>query len=170
MLKRWLPLTLIVAGLGLLIVSAAIWRLSASPGHVSPALLPAALAGLPLRSWTDGPQAIAEIGRMHTEGFPLKSAAIGRYGTSDQVMLWVSEMANAAAARQMAEAMSRSIAEVSSPFRETGQQSRVASLIHELEGMGQKHFFYPSGLHVVWLGADPAFAEQALRNTLEMYP
>lgn len=170
MLRRWLPLTLVAAGTAILVASILLWRLSVGAGHSSPLSLPEALAGLPLSSRIDGPEAIAEVERMHAKGFRLRSAAIGRYGSSEQATLWIAQMADRSAAILMTESMSQRIAKAASPFRETGKRLGRDGPIHELVGMGQRDFFYPSGLHVVWLGADLVIAEQALRDTLEVYP
>ncbi len=169
MLKRLLAWALIAAGLVLLIGGAALWR-AGNPSNAMALRLPASLAGLPLAAQTEGSAAMAEIGRMHAGDFPLASAVIGRYGTSAQATLWVAGLADEAAALKMAVSMRQSIGAGNSPFLETGHRARPSGQIHELEGMGQTHFFYASGRHVVWLGAVAAIADQALQDTLEVYP
>lgn len=168
-MKRLLAWALIAAGLVLLIGGAAMWR-AGNFRQAARVQLPTSLAALPLSAQVEGEAAMAEIGRLHAGDFPLTSAAIGRYGTSAQATLWVAELDDEAAAVQMAESMRQSIAAGTSPFRETGHRARRNGPIHELEGMGQTHFFYASGRHVVWLGAVPAIADQALQDTLEVYP
>lgn len=168
-MKRLLAWVLIGAGLLLLIASIALQR-AGSSRQGARQQLPASLAALPLSVRTEGSAAIAEIGRMHAGDFTLASAAIGRYGTSAEATLWVAELADEAAALQMAESMRQSIAAGTSPFQETGQRARPNGPIHVLEGMGQTNFFYASARHVVWLGAVPSIADQALQDTLEVYP
>ncbi len=168
-LKRSIARVLIAAGLVLLIGGTALWR-AGNSRHPAALRLPPSLAELPLSARTEGSAAITEIGRMHAGDFPLASAAVGRYGTSAQATLWVAELADEATALQMAESMRDRIAAGGSPFFEIGHRARGNEPIHELEGMGQTNFFYPSGRHVIWLGADPVIAGQALRDTLEVYP
>ncbi len=168
-MKRLLAWVLIAAGTALLIAGAALWR-AENVSHAVALRLPASLAALPLAARTEGSAAITEIGRMHAGDFALTSAAIGRYGASAEGTLWVAELPDEAAALQMAESMRQSIAAGTSPFHETGQRARPDGPIHELEGMGQTNFFYASTRHVVWLAAAPLIADQALQDTLEVYP
>ena len=164
MLRRWLPLSAAAVGLVLLITGSVLAFLNATYQRPLAPDLPRRLAGLALVSWSDGPQAIAEVGRMHAADLALDSAAIGRYGDAGQVVLWISQTPDSAAASNMTEAMRTRINAVDSPFTQVALRPRQAGPITELEGMGQRHYFYASGSTVIWLGAEPALAEQALVN------
>ncbi len=169
MLRRWLPLSAAAVGLALLTSGIVLALLDATP-RPQAAGLPPRLAGLVLASWSDGPEAIAELGRMHAADIALESAAIGRYGDAAQVVLWIAGMPNATAASRMTEAMRLRIEAVDSPFTQVALRPRQAGPITELEGTGQRHYSYASGSIVIWLGAEPALAEEALINLQEMYP
>ena len=169
MLRRWLPLSAAAVGLVLLITGSVLALLDATP-RPQAAGLPPRLAGLVLASWSDGPEAVAELGRMHVSDLALQSAAIGRYGDAGQIVLWISKMTDSAAAANMTEAMRTRINAVDSPFTQVALRPRQAGPITELEGTGQRHYFYASASIVIWLGAEPALAEQALINLQEMYP
>ena len=170
MLRRWLPLSAAAVGLVLLITGSVLALLDATHQRPQAAGLPPRLAGLELASWSDGPQAVAELGRMHAADIALESAAIGRYGDAGQVVLWISKMPDSAAAANMTEAMRSRINAVDSPYTQVALRPRHAGPITELEGTGQRHYFYASDSIVIWLGAEPALAEQALVNLQEMYP
>ncbi len=169
MLRRWLPLSAAAVGVVLLIAGSVLAFLDATQPPPA-ADLPPRLAGLELTSRSDGPQAAAEIGRMHASDLALDSAAIGRYGDAGQIALWISKMPDSTAASNMTEAMRTRINAVDSPFSQVALRPRQAGPITELEGMGQQHYFYASGSIVIWLGAEPALAEQALINLQETYP
>lgn len=170
MLRRWLPLSVAAVGVVLLITGSVLALLDAAPLRPQAAGLPPRLAGLVLSSWSDGPQAVAELGRMHAADLVLESAAIGRYGDAGQIVLWISRLPDSTAASNITEAMRTRINAVDSPFTQVALRPRQAGPITELEGTGQRHYFYASGSIVIWLGAEPALAEQALVNLQEMYP
>jgi hypothetical protein len=107
---------------------------------------------------------------MHAADLALESAAIGRYGDAGQIVLWISRLPDSTAASNMTLAMRTRINAVDSPFTQVALRPRQAGPITELEGTGQRHYFYASGYIVIWLGAEPALAEQALINLQEMYP
>ncbi|HEY4723022.1 MAG TPA: hypothetical protein VII92_14310, partial [Anaerolineae bacterium] len=92
--------------------------------------------------------------------------------TNDQAKatLWVSKFASRAVAQQIVDAMRSKIAEGRSPFESTGTQQVGSRLIYELDGLGQKHFYFQSNDLVIWLAVDPAMASRALTQTLEVYP
>jgi hypothetical protein len=43
-------------------------------------------------------------------------------------------------------------------------------LIYELEGMGQRHYYFQSGKLLIWMAANPELAEQAITEILKFYP
>jgi hypothetical protein len=169
-LRRRLPLSVAAVGVILLITGSVLAFLDTIPLRPQAADLPPRLAGLELSSRSDGPQAVAELGRMHAADLALESAAIGKYGDAGQVVVWLSQMPDPMAAFNMTEAMRTRINAVDSPFTQVALRPRQAGPITELEGTGQRHYFYASGSIVIWLGAEPALAEQALVNLREMYP
>jgi hypothetical protein len=70
----------------------------------------------------------------------------------------------------MIASMEASIAGGGSPFTPIAQQDIGARTVYALEGMDQVHFYFQSGVRVVWLGADPDLAEAALDETMAFFP
>ena len=101
---------------------------------------------------------------------PVETAAIGPYGEAGQVILWIGRMPNPTAASGMKGFIRTRIIHVDSPFSQVALRPWQAGPIIELVGMGPRHSFYASGSHVIWLGTEPALAEQALVNLKEMHP
>lgn len=53
------------------------------------------------------------------------------------------------------------------PLLMIGYGNRV---VYVLEGMGQKHYYSQAKNLVIWLAVEPGLADQALQQTLEVYP
>jgi hypothetical protein len=135
----------------------------------APVPLPDQIAGLPLTDQRTGAQAASDFFALHEKQFPLTSGAVGIYG-NHQITLWVAGTPLNFQASQMVEAMREKIAEGNSPFTSTSEFVTGGRTVHSLEGMGQKHFYFQSKNLVIWVASDPAFADQALEQTLEAYP
>ena len=174
MIKRALPIILIILGSFILLVSfAAWWSLEPSKPSSSAEQLPKELAGLELIEEQIGTEALNEVSQLHGKEFKLASGAVGIYKSainSEQITLWVTGALDKKAASSLVRAMSTKISEGNSPFRPTVEREIGERIIYELEGMGAKHFYYQSGVLVVWLAADPKLAEQALLDSLNYYP
>jgi len=169
-MRSRIALLLAVAGAALLLFAGGTWLytfLKAGPGA---APLPEMLAGLPLVQETSGAAAVEELTRMHGMGFPFTSGAVGRYGVGEQAVIWVSGFSSASMADQMTAEMHARIAEGRSPFKPVGQRRAGWHTIYELDGMGQKHFYFRSGELVIWLAVDERLAEEALLQILVFYP
>lgn len=169
--RRLVPLLLI--GLGLLALLGAIvtWRLgdrtSASPRAAD---LPDSVAGLRLSDMQVGTTAVENVTRLHGQSFPLESGAVGMYdGPDGAATVWVAGARSHTDAGQMVIAMRDRIAEGRSPFTPLVAQETASGTIYELEGMGQRHYYFQAGELVIWLGADHLLAEQALRDVLDFY-
>ncbi len=168
------PILLITLG-ALAITGAAGWLAFstwlANPGEVA---VPQAMAGLPLTQKAVGPDAVAEVSRLHGKEFPLISGAMAAYGEG-AVVLWVSGAPASPIAAEMVRAMTDKIAEASagparSPFTPLGGRQMNGRTVYELSGMGQRHFYFQSSNLVIWLAADDSIAESALDETLQFYP
>jgi hypothetical protein len=133
-------------------------------------VLPDNLAGYPLRAALYGEQAIADVSRLHGKEFPLSSGGMGIYGDQGEVMLWATGTLADFLASRMLDDMEQTIALSDSPFRPIGEIIRADRRIYELDGMGQRHFYFQAGKLVIWLAADSTLADDALRETLEFYP
>lgn len=62
------------------------------------------------------------------------------------------------------------IAAEKTPFTPVGERKDGNRTIYELNGMGQKHYYFQSGKLLVWLAADVEIAQEAIRETLKFYP
>jgi hypothetical protein len=168
MSKRSIAFLLISLGALVFIGSAAFLFSRAQTNTLN---LPQTLADLPLVNANYGPEAVAEINRLHGKQFEQITGAMGTYRSAlANATVWVSQFSSRAIAQQIVEAMRAKIGEGNSPFTPAGAQPQGNRTLYSLNGMGQQHFFFQSNDLVIWLSADPAIASQALRQTLEVYP
>lgn len=168
-MKRSISLTLIVLGT-LFVVAALGWAsFEETIGNPATLTLPEQLAGLPLSSQMNGPQAVADFSNLHGKQFPLTSGAVGIYG-DHQATLWVAGAPLNLMTARMVTAMRDKIAEGNSPFTPSGEYQDNKRTIYVLKGMGQKHFYFQSQNLVIWLAADADIADTALQQLKEIYP
>ena len=133
-------------------------------------LLPKEMVGFPLASEVTGSSAFAELSWMHGQDFQLKQAAVGTYGNEDQVIIYVAETDTKSMAGRLITAMRDRIAAVGSPLEPISEREIGQRMVYELEGMGQRHFYFRSDQFILWLAVDEDFAEEALRQVLRFYP
>lgn len=168
-MKRFFSLGLITVGI-LLLSGVVAWsyfgNLTKQPGEVS---LPDSIAGIKITNITTGDQAVAEFENLHGKQFPVTSGAIGVYGNRE-ITLWAAGAPSEAIALEMTNAMQEKISKGNSPFTPIEQFDQGNRTIYVLEGMGQKHYYFQSKNLVIWLAVGPALADQALQQTLEVYP
>jgi hypothetical protein len=171
-MKRLFPLALIGLGLLLIMVTAGFWSFNQKLGNPAPAPLPEVVAGLSLTEAVQGDQAIAEFSRLHGSDFPLTSGAVGMYGGNHSATLWVAGAPFKLMTGRMLAAMRDKIASTKgrSPFSPVGERQEGSRTIYELDGMGQKHFYFQSGKLIVWLAVNPERAEDVLNQVLMFYP
>ncbi len=153
---------LLVIGV-LLVVCLLVVALVSRPA--APLPLPERVAGYTLRAHVFGPEAAAEIRRMHRGTFPLTAAAIGVYGNGDAV-LWVGQTWGRPGAWALERSMTAAISRTESPFLPVGERLVNGVHVYELEGMGQRHFYFRVGNRVYWLAVSPERAEQALAEVI----
>jgi hypothetical protein len=168
MFKRLASVLMISVGVLLMLGSLYCWRVEHS--DVASISLPKSLAGLPLSTANYGPDAVAEITSLHQKDFSLLSGAMGMYGTERQIAVWVARFSSSSTAAQMVSSMREKISAGNSPFSPTREQRIGARTIYELDGMGQKHFYFQSGDLVIWLSANIESADQGFNAILEFYP
>lgn len=169
-MKRFLPFLLMGLGVALLFAGLVDWRYNTLLENPTPAALPEQILDLPLVNKVTGRQAASEIAALHRKDFPLSSAAVGIYGQEHQVTLWISGSPVGLMAERMVAAMQDRIARGNSPFTPLGERAQGSRRIYELEGIGQRHFYFQSGKNVVWLAARTEVAEPALDQLLKFYP
>ena len=168
MMKRIIPFVLIT--LGILLSLGALSQLYLRSQANSPVSinLPDQLAGLPITDSQSGAKAISEIADLHGKEFPVDFGAVGVYGNRD-ITLWIAGASSVSIASEMTNAMQEKIAEGNSPFTPISEINDRDHKVYALEGMGQKHYYFRAENPVIWLSADPAFADDALQQILEVY-
>ena len=168
-MKRSFPIGLIVLG-ALLSIGAFSWLYFGNAvDRATPVTLPDKLAGLQIADSRFGSEAMSEFENLHGKQFPLTAGAIGIYG-NQQITVWAAETASNSMAAQMVNSMQAKIAEGNSPFTPVTSFTDNDRVVYALEGMGQKHYYFQSDNLVIWLAADPSVANDALQQTLEVYP
>lgn len=169
MMKRFVSIVLIGIGL-LLFFATGMWiyfnNLITHPRIIS---LPDQVAGLQITDYKSGIQAATDFVNLHGTQFPITSAAIGVYG-DNQITVWAAGAPLTFMASGMIEAMREKIAEGNSPFMSLSEINNGRRKVYVLEGMGQRHFYFQSRSLVIWLTAEPAFAEETIQQILEEYP
>ena len=169
-MKRILAVLLVTLGLFTVFFSLGYFMLTRAFVHPSAAPLPDQIADLPRITLVYGAEAVVEINRLHGKEFLLTSGAVGVYGTKNQATLWVSGAPLEIVAQQILIAMRDKIAEGNSPFQQTGERQDVERIVYELDGLGQKHFYFRSGKLIVWVGVDEPYADRVLVDILEFFP
>ena len=167
MLKRLAIVLMFSAGVLLILGSLYYWELDYS--DLASIALPKSLAGLPLSKASYGPEAVAEITSLHQKDFSLLSGAMGIYGSERQITVWAARFSSNSTAAQMVNNMREKISAGNSPFSPRREQQIGARTIYELDGMGQKHFYFQSGDLVIWLATNIEIADQGLNAALEFY-
>jgi len=168
-MKRIFAIGLITVGI-LLTSGALAWVYFNNRVEPAAALsLPDSIAGLPITSYTTGQEAITEVEKLHGKAFPISLASIGVYGNYE-ITLWATGAPSETFAAEMTNAMQEKIAAGNSPFTPMNEINNNGRKVHVLEGMGQRHNYFQSEKLVIWLAVDPALADTAIQQTLELYP
>ena len=167
-MKRIFPLALITLGVLLSIGALSQLYLNNRVSSSTPLDLPNQLAGLQLTNSKSGDPAISAFTDLHGKSFPVTAGAVGIYGNRE-ITLWVASTTSNSAARELTDAMQKRIAEGNSPFTPIKEINDRNRNLYVLEGMGQQHYYFQSKNLVIWLAADPALADEALQQILEVY-
>jgi hypothetical protein len=167
-MNKNLPLLLVLSGLLLSGLAAGYYLFTSRIEQPGTAPLPPSVAGLSLRSTSIGRAAASEINRMHRQEFAMTTASVGIYG-ANQATIWAASAPTRFSAGRMLDLMVVRIDEGKSPFTPLGERKDGNTTIYELDGLGQKHFYFQSKQLLIWLAADFDLAEAALGETLEYY-
>lgn len=168
-MKQKLPLIAILLGVLLVFIAGGTAYMTNVFQHPDVISLPPLLAENPLTAKSEGWHAIRELTQLHQKEFPLTGGAVGRYGYDNEATLWVAKAPLRWVASRMMADMHARIAEGDSPFHFTGERTHKDHKIYELDGMGQKHFYYQTGNQIIWLAVDVSLAEESLSHTLAFY-
>lgn len=159
--KRWRWLFLVVLGIGVWVATLVVF-ISGPPQPVS---IPPSIADLPLRAHLFGPEAAAEIERLHRRRIPMSGAAVAIYGEGNAV-LWVSEAWIPLGAWVLEQRMTQRIRTAETPFTLKEEREVNGVRVYVLEGTGQMHYYFHVGARLYWLAVDPPLAEVALDDLL----
>ncbi len=170
MVKNWTALVLIVLGFFLIVLGLGYAIFNQKENSFGASLLPQEVAGLPLSGEITGPQALDELTWMHGQEFQLGQAAVGTYGNGVQVTIYVAGTDTNSMTDRMITAMRDKIAAVDSPFEPVAELEIDQRSVYELDGLGQKHFYFRSDRLIIWLAVDGFLAEDALQEVLRRYP
>lgn len=107
-----------------------------------------------------GAEARAQIEQLHGKvfGAGLDQAWIGQYGDPPQATVWVTRSVSREDAEALLARMSDRLGNGESPFRLIGPVTFKGAQGYELDGMGQKHYYFIVGSDLYWLAIDPEFA------------
>lgn len=123
--------------------------------------VPGILAGMKLRSVTEGEEAMARVNQLHGTGIELSDAFIAEYSydfnayqtNNDHVTVWVGEAESGEAAKQLTERMIRGIEKGTSVFGKPELITTAGQEVYQVRGPGGEHFFYISkknAKQVIW--------------------
>ncbi|MBI4216439.1 MAG: hypothetical protein HY687_03510 [Chloroflexi bacterium] len=160
---------LLQIGLVLVLVGAVLWSWTANTsGTISP---PHSLGTLTLKSQVVGPEAVAQVSELHGKKLPIQDAFVARYtGAQGALTAWVSLSASESEAADLLQRMLEGIRAGNRMFTGLTQEQLKGRDVYRVYGQGQSHYFYRSGVRVVWLaieaGDGPALLKAALDSPL----
>lgn len=141
----------------LLIVLAVLLSNPAFAGDLSE-LMPEKVGDLVRLQLVVGPEAQAEVDRLHGKALAAEASAIARYGRSGErpAEVWVSRVADEEEARRQTGHMVHKMYEnPKSPFKEPGRLDHGGVAVYRFIGMGQVHFIWHGKELVWWVSANP---------------
>ncbi len=142
-------------------VATGLWS---AAGNQASTPAPAELAGYNLVSAVAGPEAIADINRLHGTGIEIIDAWIGRYQGDGGV--WVSRASDEAKARELLDEMVTNIEDGGSPFSGLTPQEFQGMPVYAVRDARQVHYFYQQDTQVVWVATPPGAEESFLLDVL----
>jgi hypothetical protein len=113
---------------------------------------------------------LGELSWMHGQEFQLNQGAVGKYGPGEDATLYVAGTPFGFMTGRLVKAMRDKIVRSESPFTPLGERKAGSRTVYELEGMGQRHYYFRSGNLVVWVAVDEAQADGVLGDVLNYYP
>ncbi len=126
--------------------------------------LPQVLARLPRVAELSGEQGLVSVEELHGtslgEGFD--AAWVAEYEGGGRATVWVSKSVREIDAEDLMVRMTDRIMEGDSPFSQPMPIEMQDVPAYRLEGMGQVHYYFRSGVYLYWLGIDAPLAEDGL--------
>jgi hypothetical protein len=127
-------------------------------------LLPPSVGGLALAAQVSGAQARAQVEQLHGKvlGAGLDQAWIGQYGDPPQATVWATRSVRREDAEALLARMAGQLGNGDSPFHVVGPVVKGDAHGYELDGMGQKHYYFLVGSDLYWLAIDPRLGPSGL--------
>jgi hypothetical protein len=131
--------------------------------------VPPLLGGLQLTALQSGEEGLLAVEQLHGKalGAGLGAAWVAHYGNAGEATVWVSRSVAQADARALFARMTDTIGKGNSPFSGLTPIVDTALEGYELDGMGQKHFYFLAGTDLYWLAVNPELARSALADLTE---
>lgn len=129
-------------------------------------LLPQSVAGLALTAEVSGTQARAQVEQLHGKvlGAGLDQAWIGEYGNPPRATVWATRSVRREDAEALLARMAGRLGSGDSPFRVVGPVVKGDAHGYELDGMGQKHYYFLVGSDLYWLAIDSGLGPSGLNE------
>ncbi len=137
--------------------------------------VPQYLGTLKLVSHEEGPEALADINRLHGTEISLKDAFIADYAApygGKHMMVWVGEAGSRAAAEDLIDRMVKGISKGGSGFTNPRQVQVAGQEIWRADGPNGNFFFYISkepADRVVWLTIEAEDSSSLLESALKVF-
>ncbi len=135
--------------------------------------VPERLGTLELVGSIEGPEALAQINRLHGTDIELVSAYIVKYAHgNERATVWAGKTASSHARAELTERMLQAIEKGGSGFSNLQRLSIADHEVLQVDGPGGKHFFYNSskrGEEVVWLTIDAADTLPIVKEALKTF-
>ncbi len=160
-LIRLLPL---VFGAGLLwAVGSGLWSAANGSGGTAPPTF----AGYRLAQTTSGPDAVAQMSKLHGKGVGLVDGYVAHYdGASGGAVVYVGATASEKDALQLLEQMERRIGAGNQYFADLKPVTVEGVRVLSVRNGQESHYFWQTGSKVIWIGfdrVDPASLSAALK-------
>ena len=168
--KVWLARVLVASGLIIILSALGFLLYQQSAGNIAATPLPDSVADLSMSRSVVGSPALDELTWLHGQEFQLNKGAVGTYGEGEEITLYVAGTQLSFMAGRLVDAMYDKIARSDTPFKPIAERDQGGRTIYELQGMGQRHFYFRSNDLVVWLAVNESIAEMALTQVLDFYP
>ena len=111
---------------------------------------------------------LAEVQRLTERSIAVRSGGFAVYG-GGAVSVWAASAQDTAAARQWLDGVSVRVAAGDTPFHADSVRVVQGHEVRMFTGLGQRHFCFRAGRHVVWLASNAGHAAEALSEALKFY-
>jgi len=132
-------------------------------------LLPETIGQFELAGSMKGEQAKQSVSALHRGiKMDVEEAEIGEYFSgNNKAKLWISRSRSEAEAKLLFGRMTAEISKGTSPFGMPQETTIKGIKLEELEGMGQKHYYYQVNDEVVWLSVDASLGKETIDDLIE---